>query len=129
MRKVCQSCADCVPIAYRVKVHRTLRGRLCTRGTRQHTPRLAAIHATRRRCGGVFQEEKRMMKAPERLLRLPEVEASVGLKKSAIYAMVALGTFPKPLRLTARAVVWQESLVQGWIQQRIQAAQGAGGQA
>lgn len=70
-----------------------------------------------------------MMKAPERLLRLPEVEASVGLKKSAIYAMVALGTFPKPLRLTARAVVWQESLVQGWIQQRIQAAQGAGGQA
>ena len=68
------------------------------------------------------------MKAPERLLRLPEVEARIGLKKSTIYAMVALGTFPKPLRLTAaRAVVWQESLVQGWIQQRIQAAQGAGG--
>ena len=70
-----------------------------------------------------------MTKVPERFLRLPEVEACVGLKKSAIYSMIGAGTFPKPLRLTARAVVWQESLVQAWIQQRIQAAQGAGGQA
>ncbi len=69
------------------------------------------------------------MKKPERFLRLPEVEASVGLKKSAIYSMVGKGTFPKPLRLTARAVVWPESLVQAWIQQRIQTAQGAGGRA
>ena len=139
MRKVCQSCADCVPIACRVKVHRTLRGRLRTFGTRQHTPRLAAIHATRRRCGGVFQEEKRMMKAPERLqmhlaahtqttspaptrparlLRLSEVEMRCTLKKSAIYAAIAAKTFPAPVRLGNRCVAWHEAEIDGWIASR-----------
>lgn len=55
----------------------------------------------------------------ERLLRIPDVEAKVGLRKSSIYAAVRAGTFPKPLKLSRRYVCWQESAVNAWIAQRV----------
>lgn len=58
----------------------------------------------------------------ERLLRLPEVEARTGLKKSAIYAGMKAGTFPACLKLGARASAWPLSSVEGWIEERIRAA-------
>lgn len=62
--------------------------------------------------------------ATERLLRLPEVEARVGLKKSAIYAGCSAKppTFPVPIKLSPRAVAWPESAIQGWIADRIKAS-------
>ena len=59
----------------------------------------------------------------ERLLRLPAVEADTGLKKSAIYAGVSAGTFPRPVRLSRRFVAWRESDVQAWIKARCEEAQ------
>lgn len=56
----------------------------------------------------------------ERLLKLPEVEARVGLKKSSIYAGVAAGTFPAPVRLSRRCVCWPSSRIDAWIADRIQ---------
>ena len=41
-----------------------------------------------------------------RILRRPEVEHMVGLSRSTIYAMMAEGHFPKPVRLGRRAVGW-----------------------
>jgi prophage regulatory protein len=64
-------------------------------------------------------------KPQERLLRLPEVESRVGLKKSAIYAGVKAKTFPSPVRLSARAVAFTESSIQTWIADRIKASKGA----
>jgi prophage regulatory protein len=63
----------------------------------------------------------------ERLLRLPEVESRVGLKKSAIYAGCSAKppTFPVPIKLSPRAVAWPESAIQAWIAGRIKASQGA----
>ena len=61
---------------------------------------------------------------PERLLRLPEVEALSGLKKTTIYQGAHAGTFPKPLRLPARCVAWRESDIATWQAQRLQALGG-----
>lgn len=56
----------------------------------------------------------------DRLIRLPEVENLVGCKKSTIYAMVKKGTFMRPIRLSARLVVWPETVVLQWLQDRIE---------
>ena len=63
---------------------------------------------------------------PERLLRLPEVEARVGLRKSSIYEMLnrTPPAFPRPLKLSRRAVCWPASAIDQWISERI----AAGGQ-
>ena len=64
----------------------------------------------------------------DRLIRLTEVESLIGCKKSTIYAMLKEGTFPKPIRFSARMVVWPETSVMQWVQDRInQAAPGAQG--
>jgi prophage regulatory protein len=62
---------------------------------------------------------------PERLLRLPDVESAVGLRKSAIYDGIKKRTFPRPLKLGRKTVCWPESQIQEWIAARIK----AGGQA
>lgn len=49
------------------------------------------------------------------LLRLPEVEAIVGLKKSKLYLLIQEGDFPPPIRLGKRAVRWKASVVDAWI--------------
>ena len=59
----------------------------------------------------------------DRLIRLPEVEVVVGVRKSAIYAMMAEDKFPRPVRLSARMVAWPESAVLAWVQSRIAEAQ------
>ena len=50
----------------------------------------------------------------ERLLKLPQVEGLVGLKKSKIYALIQDGRFPVPVKV-GRASLWLEQEVQGWI--------------
>lgn len=63
---------------------------------------------------------------PETLLRLPAVLARVGLQKSAIYEMLnrTPPAFPRPLKLSRRAVCWPASAIDRWINDRIQAAGG-----
>ena len=51
------------------------------------------------------------------LRRLP-LEARVGLGRSAIYAMMAKNLFPKPVKLTAKAVGWRERDVSAWLESR-----------
>jgi prophage regulatory protein len=59
----------------------------------------------------------------ETLLRLPQVEARVGLKKSSIYEMLNRNppAFPRPLKLSRRAVCWPASAIDAWIMARIKA--------
>ena len=58
----------------------------------------------------------------ERLLRLPEVAAQVGLKRAAIYQRIATGDFPAPVAIGIRARAWPESDIQDWIADRIAAS-------
>ena len=55
----------------------------------------------------------------EQILRRPAVEARTGLSRSTIYAMMAEGTFPKPVRLGKRAVGWMESTISAWLESRV----------
>lgn len=55
----------------------------------------------------------------EKLLRLPDVLARTGLSRSAVYAQIAAGDFPKPVKITHRNAAWPESEVAGWINERI----------
>lgn len=61
----------------------------------------------------------------ERFLRLKQVEDMVGLRKSAIYALMRAEPpeFPPCIKLSARAAAWTMSSVQGWMRGRIAASQ------
>lgn len=53
------------------------------------------------------------------ILRLPDVQARVGLSRSTIYLRVSQGNFPKPIPLGGRAVGWIESEVEEWLKDQI----------
>jgi prophage regulatory protein len=52
---------------------------------------------------------------PDRLLRLPEVIARVGLKRSAIYQRMSEGRFPRARSLGTRCTVWVEAEIKAWV--------------
>ena len=52
-------------------------------------------------------------------LKRPEIEQRTGLKRSTIYDKMKAGTFPKPVKLGARAVAWLEPEIDAWIKERI----------
>jgi len=54
----------------------------------------------------------------DRHLRRRAVEELTGLSRSTIYALMAQGAFPRPVRLTAKAVAWPESVIAEWLAQR-----------
>ena len=51
-------------------------------------------------------------------LRRPAVESLTGLSRSTIYDLMAKGAFPRPVRLTAKAVAWPESVIAEWLASR-----------
>ena len=55
----------------------------------------------------------------DRLLRLPEVSAIVGIRKSTIYILMRANKFPKCVRVTSKTVAWPESAVLAWVNDRI----------
>ena len=58
-------------------------------------------------------------RAQPRFLRLPEVREMTGLSTSTIYRWMTEGTFPKQIAIGANSVVWWESDVTKWMEQRI----------
>lgn len=55
----------------------------------------------------------------EQLLPLPDVEASVGFKRSHIYDLIKKRRFPAPVAIgTSRR--WKKSDIQNWIAEKIQ---------
>lgn len=52
------------------------------------------------------------------ILRLPDVERRIGLSSSTIYAMMADGRFPRPIRIGKRAVGWPSDVVDDWVLDR-----------
>jgi len=63
-------------------------------------------------------------KATLTILRRRQVEARVGLRRSAIYEMMREGKFPAPVRLGERAVGWIESEIDEWLAARVAARAG-----
>ena len=55
----------------------------------------------------------------KRIIRLPEVMSNTGLKRSTIYKLMAMKSFPIQVSLGAKSVGWVESDIEEWIQTRI----------
>lgn len=53
-----------------------------------------------------------------RIMRRPEVEKMVGLSRSASYAAMDRGDFPRPIQIGRRAVGWHQSSVETWLESR-----------
>ncbi len=54
----------------------------------------------------------------DKLLRRPAVEETCGLSRSAIYAAMDRGDFPRPVRIGKRAVAWPSSRIENWLNSR-----------
>ena len=52
------------------------------------------------------------------LLTRPEVERRTGLSRSTLYRKMRDGTFPVPLKVSARAVRWRESEIRAYVDSR-----------
>lgn len=56
----------------------------------------------------------------ERILRVEDVKFRTGLSRSALYRLIEINNFPKPISLgTKRSVGWIESEIDLWVQKRI----------
>lgn len=55
------------------------------------------------------------------LERLTQVKARTGLSRSEIYRRIAMGDFPRPIKLGVRASAWSATEVDAWIAGRIAA--------
>ena len=54
-----------------------------------------------------------------RLLRAPAVERLTGFSVSRIYAAMAEGMFPKPIKTGANQVAWLSPEIEAWIEARL----------
>ena len=52
------------------------------------------------------------------VLRRRQVEVRTGLARSSIYALIADGQFPAPIRLSVNTVGWLEHEINAWIAER-----------
>ncbi|WP_425512818.1 helix-turn-helix transcriptional regulator [Xanthomonas arboricola] len=51
-------------------------------------------------------------------LRLPQVLARVPISRSTLWRRVNDGTFPRPLKLSARVTVWRSEEIDGWMHEQ-----------
>lgn len=57
-----------------------------------------------------------------RFIRIAEVKEITGKSRSAIYADMAISTFPQSILIGARSVAWAESDIAAWVKAKIDAA-------
>ena len=58
------------------------------------------------------------MDNPQRILRLPDVLTRVGLSKPVVYRLMLQDQFPRPLKLSVRAVGWRVEDIDRWLETR-----------
>jgi prophage regulatory protein len=70
----------------------------------------------------MFTQQRRIYQMARRYIRRTEVEALTGLSRSTLYRMMETGDFPKPVKLTRKAVAWPEDQISEWLASRPTAA-------
>jgi prophage regulatory protein len=58
----------------------------------------------------------------ERIIRKRQLHEFVGIRRTQVEQLISEGTFPKPIKLSTRAVGWTESSLIAWQQERIAAS-------
>ena len=66
----------------------------------------------------IANEKTEVEMSIEKIMRRKEVEQTVGLSRSAIYAAMDRGAFPRPVRIGLRAVGWPISRIETWLESR-----------
>jgi prophage regulatory protein len=56
---------------------------------------------------------------PPTLQRIKQVIQRTGVSRSMLYSLMARGEFPKPVKISARAVAWDSHAVTAWIESRL----------
>lgn len=59
-----------------------------------------------------------MAYVPTRLVRQPEASFVTGLSKSMMYLLMSRGEFPKPRKISKRAVAWPLEELEAWAASR-----------
>jgi prophage regulatory protein len=54
----------------------------------------------------------------DRFLRVPDLEAIVGVSERTVRRLEAKGLFPKRVQITQRTIGWRESAVMAWLEER-----------
>ena len=54
----------------------------------------------------------------QEIIRRKELETRIGLACSTIYAMMARGDFPRPIKIGRRAVGWRSKDIDDWLLER-----------
>ena len=54
-----------------------------------------------------------------KVIRMPVLEDTTGLKKSKLYELMRDGLFPKPIILHGRSRGWLEGEINNWLAERI----------
>lgn len=60
-----------------------------------------------------------MLDQEDRFLRMPEVRKMTGLSRAHIYYLAQQGAFPKPYKLSEKALAWLLSEVTSWMQSKL----------
>lgn len=47
--------------------------------------------------------------------RLPQVKQATGLSRSTILRKAAEGTFPRPIKISERAIAWNSDQLKAWL--------------
>lgn len=55
------------------------------------------------------------------LLRRPEVQSLTSLSRSSLFALVAAGRFPRPVRVSSRRVAWLQTDIEAWLAEKVSA--------
>lgn len=55
------------------------------------------------------------------LLRRHEVQSLTSLSRSSLFALVAAGRFPRPVKVSSRRVAWLQSDIEVWLAERVSA--------
>lgn len=61
----------------------------------------------------------------ERLLKVSDVQARLGISRPTIYSWMATGRFPRPIKFGGRCVRWSESTIDAWLADAAQRSAGA----
>ena len=59
-----------------------------------------------------------------KISRLPEVVGATQLSRSTIYHLLGSGAFPRPMKLSERAIEWRRDEVDAWLSSRERAGKG-----
>jgi len=65
-------------------------------------------------CSGLTPEILKDADMVQSILRRPEVQRATGLPRSSLYALIATGQFPAPIKLGRKSCGWLEAEVIAW---------------